>query len=61
MREFNKEFCTVIYKNNSHYIISPSGEEIEIPFIISTLVKDDYEKHIPTCTIKFYVNIGQDL
>jgi hypothetical protein len=61
MRDFNKEYCNIIIKDNSHYIIDPNGNEIEIPCIISTVVSDDYTEHAPTCTIKFYVNIGQDL
>ena len=58
MSNFNQHWCSVIYENGMHMVITPNGSKI--PGVITTITNDSTGTS-PQCTLTIHCNIGKDL
>lgn len=58
MQNFNKNYCTLIYEDGYHHVITPMGSKI--PGVLTTITTDTVGLN-PQCTLTIHCNIAKDL
>jgi hypothetical protein len=58
MANFNKNWCSVIYEDGMHFVVTPNG--CAIPAVITTITNDTIGE-APQCTLTLFCNITKDL